>query len=62
MSFDNASATVNSTKAAQELASLLIADSAFFQATPLPDDQFHFVVRADRRDLLDRSLVAIGAK
>jgi hypothetical protein len=37
---------------AQRLAAFLIAESAWFQCTPLPNDEFEFQVETDRAILL----------
>ena len=44
--------TVVGVQAAKSLAQHLISESAFFQVTPLPDDEYEFSVRDDRRSLL----------
>ncbi|WP_116894787.1 hypothetical protein [Pseudomonas savastanoi] len=44
---------VTGTEAATTLATKLVLESAFFQVTPLPDDQYEFAVKIDRETLLD---------
>lgn len=45
-----------SAEIARDLAKTLIAESAFFQVTPLPGDTFEVAVKADRADLLSESV------
>ncbi|MDD1011086.1 hypothetical protein M5G27_26805 [Pseudomonas shahriarae] len=43
---------VTGTEAATALAARLVEESAFFQVTPLPDDEYEFAVKIDRESLL----------
>lgn len=47
-----ASLVVTGVPAAQALSAKLVAESAFFSCTPLPDDQYEFSVKADRAAVL----------
>jgi|LNAP01.1.fsa_nt_gb hypothetical protein len=43
---------VTGTEAAKALAARLVEESAFFQVTPLPGDEYEFAVKIDRQSLL----------
>lgn len=43
---------VTGPEAATALAAKLVEESAFFQVTPLPDDEYEFAVKIDRQSLL----------
>lgn len=45
--------TVNGTLATTALAAKLVQESAFFQVTPFPGDDYEFAVKIDRESLLD---------
>lgn len=47
-----ASLVVTGVPAAQALSAKLVAESAYFTCTPLPDDQYEFSVKADRAAVL----------
>lgn len=49
---DHEVAVVTGLDAANALACRLLLGSAFFQVTPLPCDEYEFLVKADRQDLL----------
>ncbi|SDJ10670.1 hypothetical protein [Pseudomonas abietaniphila] len=49
--------TVVGVQAATSLAAKLIAESAFFQMTPFPEDEFEFAIKDDRASLLENSPV-----
>jgi hypothetical protein len=51
-SFTRAIASVVGAQASNVLASKLLVESAFFEVTPLPDDEYQFTVKADRQGLL----------
>lgn len=52
MPFKRATAIVAGIEAANALASKLIMESAFFEMTPLPDGEYQFSVKEDRKELL----------
>lgn len=54
---DMASLIVTGVPAAQALSAKLVTESAFFNCTPLPDDQYEFSVKADRAAVLEESYI-----
>lgn len=52
MNFERAYVTVSGTEKAIKLATKLVQASAYYEMTPLPDNEYEFAVKADRKELL----------
>lgn len=55
MNFERAFTVVSGIESATALAGKLLRESAFYEMTPLPDDQYQFAVKIDRKELLASS-------
>ena len=58
--FDLTCKTVAGVAAAQALAVKIVSESAYFTVTPLPDDEFEFAVKVDRKDVFEDAPIAVG--